>query len=69
VETTPQGWIKLNYDAGFCYQSGRASIGAIVRNAEGRVLLTPLANSEEVQLAGGRGGGGMPSRAACGGRE
>jgi hypothetical protein len=40
----PQGWIKLNTDAGFCTQTGQAS----------------MENSSKVQLAGGGRGGGMP---------
>jgi hypothetical protein len=41
MKTTPAGGgIKLNTDAGFCFQSGQASIGVIVRNDEGGVLLT-----------------------------
>jgi ribonuclease HI len=36
----PVGWVKLNTDAGFCVNTGAASAGIAVRDAEGSVLLT-----------------------------
>jgi hypothetical protein len=39
--TPPQaGWVKLNSDAGFCPRTGAASIGVVIRNDRGEVLLT-----------------------------
>jgi hypothetical protein len=34
------GWVKVNIDAGFCYLSGTASTGVVVRDDTGKVLLT-----------------------------
>jgi ribonuclease HI len=39
-ELPPHGWVKLNTDAGYCPRSGLASLGVVVRDAEGKVLLT-----------------------------
>jgi ribonuclease HI len=36
----PQDWIKINTDAGFCSQTGTASIGVIARGHSGEVILT-----------------------------
>jgi ribonuclease HI len=33
-------WIKINTDAGFCLNSGAASIGIVARDDGGKVLLT-----------------------------
>jgi hypothetical protein len=39
-ETPEQGWIKVNTDAGFCAQSGDSSAGIVIRDENGKVLLT-----------------------------
>jgi hypothetical protein len=36
----PTGWIKVNMDAAFCYDSGAASVGIIIRDSAGKVLLS-----------------------------
>jgi hypothetical protein len=36
----PEGWVKLNTDAGFCLNTGEASAGIVVRDAAGAVILT-----------------------------
>jgi hypothetical protein len=36
----PPGWVKMNTDAAFCLNSGTASTGIVVRDAEGKVMLT-----------------------------
>jgi ribonuclease HI len=39
--TPPQeGWAKLNLDAGFIDETGRASTGVIIRDVHGKVLLS-----------------------------
>jgi hypothetical protein len=38
--TPPTGWIKVNTDAAFCYDSGAASVGIIIRDSAGKVLLS-----------------------------
>lgn len=35
-----QGWVKLNIDIAFCWDSGGASVGSVVQDHEGNVLLT-----------------------------
>jgi hypothetical protein len=35
---TPQGWVKINTDAGFCPVTGTASVGIIARSHTGEVL-------------------------------
>jgi ribonuclease HI len=50
----PQGWIKLNTDTGFCIQTGQASMGLIVRNDKGGVLLSAwrtLARCSSLEVA------------------
>ena len=37
---TIQGWVKINVDAAFSAHSGEASIGLIIRDHAGQVLLT-----------------------------
>jgi len=39
-EPPMQGWVKINVDAAFSAQSGEASIGLIIRDHAGQVLLT-----------------------------
>jgi hypothetical protein len=39
-EPPPQGWVKINTDAGYNETTGEASAGVIIRNATGEVLLT-----------------------------
>jgi hypothetical protein len=34
------GWVKLNTDATYCWDSGRASTGSVVCDHDGNVLLT-----------------------------
>jgi hypothetical protein len=36
----PPGWVKMNTDAAFCLNSRTASTGIVIRDAEGKVLLT-----------------------------
>jgi hypothetical protein len=36
----PQDWVKVNTDAAFCEASGKASAGIVVRDSQGRVILT-----------------------------
>jgi hypothetical protein len=36
----PPGWVKLNIDAGFCSSSDMAGTGVVVRDPDGKVLLT-----------------------------
>jgi hypothetical protein len=36
----PQGWVKINTDAGFCLRTGVASTGIVARGEDGIVLLT-----------------------------
>jgi hypothetical protein len=51
----PAGWAKLNTDAGFCPNSGAASMGVIVRDMAGKVLISSwrtldyVASSEEAE--------------------
>jgi hypothetical protein len=35
-----QGWVKLNVDAAFCWESGKANVGSVVRDHAGNVVLT-----------------------------
>lgn len=39
-EPPPDDWVKINSDAAFQVESGKASAGVIIRNARGEVLLT-----------------------------
>jgi ribonuclease HI len=34
-----QGWVMLNIDAAFCWESGKASIGSVVHDHTGNVVL------------------------------
>jgi hypothetical protein len=36
----PEGWVKLNTDAGFCHLIGQASTGIVVRDSNGSMLLS-----------------------------
>jgi hypothetical protein len=39
-EVPPAGWIKVNVDASFVNATGEASVGVVIRNHKGEVLLT-----------------------------
>jgi ribonuclease HI len=39
-ESPPQGWDKINTDAGYSEESGEASTGVVIRDENGEVLLT-----------------------------
>jgi hypothetical protein len=39
-EPPPIGWVKVNTDAGFCLDPGLASAGIVVRDSDGKILLT-----------------------------
>jgi hypothetical protein len=39
VATTQDNWAKLNVDAGFIEEMGRASTGVVIRDWDGAILL------------------------------
>jgi hypothetical protein len=51
----PQGWVKINTDAGYCVDSGEASAGVVIRDNKGMVLLAawqmlkPCSSPEETE--------------------
>jgi hypothetical protein len=50
----PEGWVKLNSDAGYRPDTGEASTGVVIRDSQGKVLLSawrPLRHVASIEEA------------------
>jgi hypothetical protein len=66
----PPGWAKLNTDASYCDQMGRAGAGVVIRDVDGNVPLSACKTLSHMASAERSRGGSVPGRSpACTGKD